>query len=702
MGTIRSNNKIKLEPASKEKPQAGVAPYGDWAHHLLRLTALWAAAFAVYSNSFQADLVFDSQRAILGDSRIQAVTSENTRRIWNEDYWSRTGSSALYRPFSTFSYLFNYSILGNGSRAAGYHWVNFVLHAANVGLVYLLGLLIFEAAGPAFALAALWGLHPVLTESVTNVAGRPDLLGAFGVLAGFLCYVRSAGAAGPRRAAWLAALAAAAAIGVFSKESGIVLVAVMVVYGITFPHRLSWRARAGGYLAMSLPVLVFMVTRSRVLAQVSSMVISFCDNPLLGSGFWTARITAVKVLGKYLWLLLWPAQLSSDYSYNQVPVFGWGAGGWEDAKTVLAVLVWIAIGIAALAGLRRAKPIFFFAAFFLATLAPVSNLVILIGSIMAERFLYLPSVGFAGCLVWAARAGCRYIPVQWKPATTVLPVLLVLICAVLGARSYARNFDWHDERSLWISAVRACPRSEKTHTNLASVLVSQAPPDYASATRELEETLAILDPLPDTRSLSSVYANAGLCYRIQGDPAKALAVLLRGRKIDQAWNEAVSRRNQLDGKTISAVGTPALYLDLARVYLSLGHPDQAIEALRYGRSIDPQPAFFEELSQAYGAMGQSEQSVISLFEGLAVDSTQTNLASLVVEFYREQAPQSCALANTPAGLSLNLNCPQVHTRICAASRNVVQMYTQMRDPGAAAAIYQSAVRGLGCPPDMFR
>jgi tetratricopeptide (TPR) repeat protein len=218
----------------------------------------------------------------------------------------------------------------------------------------------------------------------------------------------------------------------------------------------------------------------------------------------------------------------------------------------------------------------------------------------------------------------------------------------------------------------------------------------------LEEAAAILDPLPDALSASSVYANLGSCYRIQGHTAKALAVLVRGRKIDQAWNEAVSRRNQLDGKSISGVGTPPLYLDLGRVYMTLGEPDQAIEALRYGRSLDPQPAFFEEISQAYRDKGQPEQAVISLFEGLAVDSTQTELASQVVQLYRETASQSCALNRTPDGDALNLNCPQVHSQICAASRNVVQMYTQMRDPDSAAAIFQSAVRSLGCPAGLFR
>jgi tetratricopeptide (TPR) repeat protein len=670
--------------------------------HALLVAALWAAALAAYSNSFQAGLVFDSQRAILGDTRIQAATAENARLIWTGDYYFGTGSGALYRPLTTFSFLWNYSILGDGPRAAGYHRVNFALHAVNIALVYLLGWLIFAEVWPAFAMAALWALHPVLTESVANVAGRADLLAAFGTLAGLLCYARGLTAAGWRRAAWLAALAAAAAMGVFSKESGVVLVAAMVVYDLAFAPKTGWRARVAGYLAAVLPMTVFLAMRSRALAGVSSLVVSFCDNPLLGAGFWTARLTAVKVLGEYLRLLLWPGRLSADYSYNQVPPFGWRLATWEDAKTVLALLVWIAIAAAALAAFRRAQPLFFFVVFFLAAILPVANLAILIGSILAERFLYLPSIGFAGCLVWVARAAYRRAPAGWPAPRIAGPVALALVSLALGARTYARNLDWRDERSLWSSAVRSAPGSYKTHQNMALVLLAQPQPDFAAATREAEKSLAILDPLPDTRSVPSVYATAGLCYRTRGDLSKALAVLLRGRNIDRAWNAAVELRNRLDGKSISAVGTPPLYLDLGRVYRDLGQPENALEAFREGRSIDPQPAFFEEISRTYSGMGKPERAAISLLEGLAVDSSQAGLVSQVAQLYQETEPQSCALARGAAGVSLNPACPLVHSELCAASHNVVGMFTAMRDPASAGAAAQNAIRAWGCPAEMFR
>ena len=125
--------------------------------HALLIAALWAVAFAAYSNSFRDGLVFDSQRVILADPRIQADTPQNVHLIWTGDYYNGTGSSALYRPLTTLTYLWNYSDWGDGPNARGYHAFNFVVHAVNIALVYLLGLAIFTETWPAFAVAALRG-----------------------------------------------------------------------------------------------------------------------------------------------------------------------------------------------------------------------------------------------------------------------------------------------------------------------------------------------------------------------------------------------------------------------------------------------------------------------------------------------------------------------------------------------------------------
>jgi tetratricopeptide (TPR) repeat protein len=662
-----------------------------WRRRALLMLALWAFALLAYSNSFRAGLVFDNNLAILRDSRVHAATSGNLHLILTEEYWYQTSTSSLYRPLTTFSYLLNYAILGNGPHPAGYHWVNFALHAVNIALVYLLGLVLFQAIKLkehlAFALAAVWAVHPVLTESVTNIVGRADLLAALGVLAGLLCHVQG-GAASPRRKlAWLSGLVLATTIGLFSKESAVVLLAAMVIYDLAF--RQTWRVRAAGYLALAVPFLVFFYVRGQVLARLPAGVVPFADNPLMAAGFWTARLTAIKVVGKYLWLLLWPSRLSCDYSYNQIPLFTWG-----DWKALVALAACAALAAVAVVCYRRSQPVFFFIAFFFVTLAPTSNLVILIGTIMAERFLYLPSIGFAGCLVWAVYTVCRRFP-------RVAPAALALVAVAFAARTYTRNFDWFDDQSLWTSAVKVCPASYKPHMLLAgyySVAAKEARLDIAI--READRSLAIVDPLPDQRNVFLAYLGAGVCYRIKGATLspplsdfwfqKSLAALLRGERIVAAY------------KTSARYGWIPLYLELGRTYLRLSNPRQALEAFQYGRTLQLDPDLFEEMSAAYRALGDPQQAAITLMEGLGVDPSHTQFAAELVDLYQKTEPQTCAIRNVAGSVSLNLDCPLVHSQLCTASRNVALLYHQKGQDPMAAATIRSAVNDLGCPADLIR
>jgi tetratricopeptide (TPR) repeat protein len=650
--------------------------------HALAMLGLWALALLAYSNSFRAGLSLDNAWVIQEDSRIQAATFENARLILTQDYSYRNSSSGLYRPLTTFSYLLNYTILGGGANPAGYHWVNFALHVVNLLLVYWLGLLLFQEMGPACALAAVWALHPVLTESVTNIVGRADLLAGFGVLAGLLCHANSAAASGRRKLAWLAALMLAAGIGMFSKESGVVLLAAMAIYDFTFGTG-GVRARLPGYIAAALPVAVFLYVRSRVFAGLAAVPVPFTDNPLVGSGFWTARLTAVKVIGKYLWLLVWPRDLSCDYSYNQIPV----AGGFA----ALAVCG----GAAAIAILcyRRHTAVCFFIAFFFAALAPTSNLVILIGSIMAERFLYLPSLGFAGCLVWA---------IYRRPR--IAPAVLGVVCVALAIRTYARNIDWLDDRSLWSSAAKVCPASYKTRLHLATALIGPKGEGMDRAIGEVDRSLAILDGVPDDRNVPQAYAVAGFMYIMQGDRLgarqwyqRALDVLLRGQRVDRTAAQELRRENRLRGVATSPSGWYPLYLALGDAYLRLSDPRQAMEAFEYGRIIRPAPEFFEDMSAAWRAMGDPQQAAITLIEGLLVDKSNGKLAAELVELYRQTDPGSCALGDAGGAPSLNPACPLVHDQVCTAFRNVKQLYMHMGQEPMAADTGRKAISEAGCP-----
>jgi len=700
--------------------------------HALLLAAVVGFTLLAYSNSFHAPLILDNDEIILKDPRVHVVTPVQLHRILTQQYWE-TANTGLYRPLTTLSFLLNYAVLGNGTDPYGYHWFNFILHAVNIVLVYALGLAIFEQIPAAVLLGVVWGLHPVLTESITNIVGRSDMLAAFGVLAALLCHRKALDATGIRKAGWWAAIGLAVAIGMFSKESAIVVVAVFAIYDFTFGRAALcltlWRARIPSYAAAAIPCLVYLFVRLQVLASASYLATPFVENPLLGAGFWTARITAIKVIGRYFGLLVWPARLSWDYAYNEVPLFGWRLSNGEDFQAIAALLGCTVATVVAIRSWRGRMPVFFAIVFFFATLSPTSNLLIPIGAIMAERFLYLPSVGFAVALVWtvawAWEALRRRLPADQPAYRYVAGAALSILLIGFAARTYDRNGDWLDQQRFWLSGAAAAPGSYKANMAAAANTFIATREDLVRSIGYADRALAILDGLPDSQNSPRAYHDAGIFYRNVGDrlasrlastdgagkaPAgtealswyrKSLSALLRSERIETAWDERYRAENAQRGKPGLTSLPSKLYLDLGRTYMRLSDLPRALAAFERGRMLESAPELLEELASAYRAAGDPRQAAMALVEALAVDPNRAELASTLVELYGQIDPQGCSVTRQGGTNSLNPDCPLVHGDICRASRNVIGNYLRRGQQFEAASIRRVAEQDLGCAPGLL-
>lgn len=521
---------------------------------------LAAVTFLAYSNSFPNGFTLDSRQAILNDTRVHEVSSRNLSDIFTHTYWWPYDSSGLYRPLTTLSYLFDYAVLNHGDRPAGYHALNLLLHLANVLLVYAIARRLTRYPLPA---ALLWAVHPVLTESVTNLVGRADLLAALGTLV--VIWSTSF---------WGVLLGTTLAI--FSKESAVVIPLLLLLF-TRDRRRLA---------AAVLPIAAFLFARYFVLADAMPRNVPFTDNPLAGADFVTAKLAALGVLGRYVWLLGWPAELSADYSWAQIPA----ALHWPALATVLA---------AAAAGLRWNRRALAWAAI---AILPVSNLLLTIGTVMAERFLYLPAIAFALCLaaLWRWRAG------------------QVAVCAIVlafAARTWVRNLDWRDDRAMAESLVRASPASFKAHRLLAQT-------DPARTVEEAEKALAILDPLPDDRNYSDTWRLAGVWFAAAGRYQRSADVLERAWRIVEAERRAAAPGAVYPGMT-DLLGT------LASDYLALGRLDDAAVTLVAGQLSTGDFSFRNRLLDLYGGI-------------------------------------PCALTAGPSGPAINPGCPDVHRHLCAA------------------------------------
>jgi tetratricopeptide (TPR) repeat protein len=205
------------------------------------------------------------------------------------------------------------------------------------------------------------------------------------------------------------------------------------------PLRLEkWKGFFDGYYVL-LPVFVMMlVVRDWVFANATPAEEPFLDNPLRGLGFLPARLTAVRVWGMLLRKLVWPVHLSADYSYNQIPLFGYqGVSAWQN----LICIVWLfaLMGVVALAAWlawKRQKAICFFILLYLINYFPTSNFGKIIGSIMAERFMYLPLIAFAAIVAILVGNFVEKFVVPHRWAARIYSNFLYIFLAVVFAIAF--------------------------------------------------------------------------------------------------------------------------------------------------------------------------------------------------------------------------------------------------------------------------
>lgn len=479
-------------------------------HLALALLSLSAAviAFTVFSNSLHGQFVIDDGSAVRTNQDLRPETP--LRNLLINDFWGRPlaadHSVKSYRPLTVLSFRINFA--AHGLDVFGYHLVNVLLHAACSALVPVASFAMFARGDLAAAgVAALaFAVHPVHTEAVASIVGRAELLCCVFYLLCLLSYSSAArsGRSGCDSATLLLAASLFAVLATASKETGITAPVVAASFDVLHNAlRASAPPRARGLcimrttLAAVLVVALFAGSRALRGAQLSPYF-SFVDNPLPSLPTRRARVlSALHVHVRYARLLLWPATLSADYSFDCVPA----VTRLDDTRNVAAVALYLGFVWVALQALRAAwaapssegshMSTWTAAGRALLMLAvpmiPASHALVGIGTLIAERLLYIPSVGFCVLLGVGASTAMRATRAVVVDGTTAarespathgrlleLPrgafILALLGAAALGAaRTMIRNADWASSDAITNATARACPGSAKAVLSLGTM-----------------------------------------------------------------------------------------------------------------------------------------------------------------------------------------------------------------------------------------
>jgi len=347
----------------------------------------------------------------------------------------------------------------------------------------------------------------------------------------------------------------------------------------------------------------------------------------------------------------------------------------------------------------------------LAASLPTSGLLLRIGSIFGERFMYLPSVGFAvavAALIAPAIAGARH---QAAVARGVVALALI----ALGVRTFVRNQDWKDDISLWTKALQTAPNSFRSHVGYANALLlrDRTEPTVDSALAHAERALAILDepPLPIEHREGGVLLTLGVNYRLKalhlrarGDTAmsaqylhRSVAALERAREVDHWFNAAVRdmrTRKGFRAEQIADVGNAGLHVELGESLIELRDWPRALEAAQYAQRLGP------DVARAYIVDGvasyyvqRPRDAAIAFAIALMIDpetGVWTHLASAYAAL-GEQAPivQQGAMARFDVGT------PPATELLTAAANRLVLAFESVGRVTDAHALREELANAYG-------
>ncbi len=563
--------------------------------------------FVFYCNTFQNEAAFDDLMAIVDNEYVQqgfagipAILTTDAYQSYLEHKGSGNQlAGGRYRPLSLISFAIEQQCMGIGSdendnakenRAVREmherHVVNVALYILSIiVLLYFLRHIVFPRDPLlAFISVLLFAIHPVHTEVVANVKSRDEILSLLFILLTFINAFRYYDG---RKMRDLVLGLLFFFLALLSKEYAATLIFLLPVSFYVF-RSLDVRKSLMATLPYLVPFAIYLLMRfNAVSAAVAGADQNVLNNPYLYATPVQKIATEIMVLLDYLWLLIFPNVLAADYTYNQIPYVT-----FSNPAVLLSIAIYIYAAVVMFLLIKKREALGFAIAFYLINLALVSNIFFNIGAPRGDRLIYHSSLGF--CMVIASLLYYGYKQIKQRSVANMgLAGVLVIIIVLCGVKTIARNNDWENNESLFLTDVKKVPNSALVNNNAAASCMSFAKKNKADVpvrNEWLQKAIGYFDKaLIIYPGYTFARLNRGLCYFNLGKPDRAL----------QDWDSV--RRYTPNEQNLSKYLTAAgkYFYGQGRNYESKGNIDSAIIA--YKKCVDATP----EIPEAWYSLGVS-------------------------------------------------------------------------------------------------
>ncbi len=524
----------------------------------------------VYGNIFQNEFVWDDHTFILDRPEIKSFS--------NIPGFFTTDVDNTYRPLRSVNYAIIYSIFKKNP--FGYHLNALLLHILISILVYFIILKLIDKRNVALVASLLFALHPIHTGRVTNMTAGFDLLGIFFFLLSFYFYIIFSK---EKKINYFVYSLIIFVIGLFASEEAAILPFAIILYEFCFNGKFFGKENLKkNILKFHVPffalLIGYVVLRFFVLGIVGR--VSEYESP----GLFFTSITMAKVFVGYIFLLISPLNLKLFYEVNV-------ADSIFNFDILLSI---VALVLILLFTIKRYNKVVFFCVFwFFITLVPFSNLIPLV-VLMAERYLYLPSLGFCFLIGFVFDKIYNW-DLDEDVRKKIRVGLIAFIVLLLLSYSFAvvkRNAEWRDNLSLWTETVKDSPYSSRAHDNLGFTYEQAG--DYKKAIIEFDKAVKLM---PGN-------------YRAHTNLGVALAkVGLYNLSIKEL--EVSIKINPHHYKTYNKLGL---------VYSEIKDYDAALDNLAQAVKLNPRYAKgYNDLGTVYGKLGKFNASLNSFETAIKID-----------------------------------------------------------------------------------
>ncbi|XP_071478845.1 protein O-mannosyl-transferase TMTC1-like, partial [Diadema antillarum] len=684
-------------------------------------------SFVLFSNTLYADFVHDDVFAIKNNKDVLPSTA--LWKVFQDDFWGKSMSDNTshksYRPLCTLTFRLNYLV--SGLQPFSYHLVNILLHSlVSVLFMYVCQHVIFQDIGPAFISALLFAIHPIHCEAVAGVVGRADVLSCLLFLLSFLAFIRYSrpkcySHQSPSKFhLCLGVLSAFAAMLV--KEHAASVLGVCVAYDIVLAYpgmnsllrprdlwqSVKFRAVAVRCAVLFCAVSVFLGFR---IWMLNGHLPHFSeeDNPAAFADHMTTRFLTFSYLVAFnIQLLLCPVTLSYDWQVGSIPLIE----SWADSRNLTTLAAAGGLLLLGLHCLVRSKSdekrILLCGLLFLAIpFLPASNLFFKVGFVVAERILYIPSLGFCILLAWGisklySNTTCRMLRISLAFCT-----LTTIFC--LCQRTWIRNGVWKSRETLFRSGLDTLPHNAKMHYNYGNYLMDSGfplaarerfeetlrlHPHHASANNNLGTLLSqdqpeqakkyFLRALQINPRHAKAYFNLANLYSDSGDLIEAERLLEKALEIDPtSWDtlNSLASIKQRQGKEQAAEGYYLTALGLAEVSADVHNNyaaflmsnDRYQESLHHYQeclTLDPSHSIaMTNMARLLRLLNRTTEAEEMYKRALSVDKSAKTLQSLAAVYYNTNRPGDAliiyqqALELEPENTDIQLQYAQVLTRL---------------------------------------